>query len=206
DADDLVAPAATVQPRQAAPGHAQHLAGLRAGRDLEPHGPLHRRHLDLGAERRLAERDRERVVEVGAFPVEAGILLDLEHDHDVPARPAPRARVALAAQREVVAGRNARRHIDGEGALDRLDAAPAALGALPLDDLALALAVRARRHAHELPQHRALHAPHLAGAAARRAPYRRRAVLRPAAAAFLARVQHLDLERLARTLRDLGHR
>src|SRR5690606_37419426 len=100
DADDLVAPAAAVQPRQPPPAHAQHPAGLRAGRDLEPRCPLHRRHLDLGAERRLAERDRERVVEVGAIADEARVFLHLEHDHDVPTRPAPHARVALPTQRE----------------------------------------------------------------------------------------------------------
>src|SRR5690606_26723305 len=81
-----------------------------------------------------------------------------------------------------------------------------ALPAHPLDDLALSLAVRAGRHAHELPQHRPLYSPHLARAAARPAAHRRRAVLRPGAAARVARVHDRDIERLARAFRDLGHR
>src|SRR5690606_1545963 len=206
DANDLVAPATAVQPRQPPAGHPQQPAGLRAGRDPEPRHPVHRRDLDLGTQGRLTERDRKRVVEVRAVTDEARVFFDIEHDHDVPPRTATDAGVALPTQREIVAVRNAGRHLHGEGTLDGLDTATAALRAQALNDLAFALAVGARRDAHELPQHRPLDPPHLARTTARPATDQRRPVLRTRAAARLARVQHLDLGRLPRTLRDLGER
>ena len=62
---------------------------------------------------------------------------------------------------------------------------------------ALATARRARRHAHELPEERALLPPHFTMSAARRAPRRLRSRLRADALTDIAGIEQLDLDLFA---------
>ena len=61
-----------------------------------------RRHLELRAERRLAEGDREVIDDVVPLPLEARILGDLEHGDQVARRPVARAGHALAPHRQIM--------------------------------------------------------------------------------------------------------
>src|SRR5690606_38741500 len=144
--------------------------------------------------------------QIRALADEARVVLDLQHRDHIAARSAARARVALAAQRDVVAGRDAGRDLDDQLALLALDTFAPARTAHLNDAMAVAPARRARRHAHQLAEDRALDATDLARAAARQAPVRRRAALRARAAARVARVEQPDPQRLARTGRDFLQR
>src|SRR2546426_2252682 len=163
-----VAPPALTQPGQALAPHAVHRAGLRSGPDLEHHGspPVRRGDLDVAAQRRLAEGDREVEHEVVAMALELRILGDVEHRDEIARRPVAGPRHALAAHREVVVVRDAGRHVDLHRLLGLDPAVAAALGARIGDYHPLAPAGGTGRDGDELPEHRARVAPHLTGAAA----------------------------------------
>src|SRR5690606_29916693 len=133
--------------------------------------------------RGLAERDPQVVHQIVAVAHEPRIVFHLHDDHDVATGAAPRTGIALAAQRDVIPGGHARRHLDVDRLLGRREPAPAALLAAVLDQLTFTTACGARRDAHHLPQDRTLHAPQLPRAAARPAPHERCAACRPRARA-----------------------
>src|SRR5690606_7280405 len=121
-ADDQIAPATALQPREAAATQAQQVSGLRAGRHPDPGGAVHRRDLELRAEGGLREGQVELVDQVGAVADEALVLLDLHDGDDVAARPTSRPGVPLAPQGNVVARRDAWRDVDVDRTRPALDA------------------------------------------------------------------------------------
>src|SRR2546425_6383873 len=136
-----VAAAALTHARQALAAQPIHRGGLRPRLDLERRLAVRRRHADLGAERRLGEREREIDHEVVAVALEARILGDVEHRDPVAPRAVARARHALAAHPGGMMSRDARGHVD----LDRL------LGAHPPVALALGAGLeRSEEHTSEL--------------------------------------------------------
>src|SRR5437773_6468501 len=96
-----VAAAALAHARQALAAQPIHRGGLRPRLDLERRLAVRRRHADLGAERRLGERQREIDHEIVPVALEARIFGDVEHRDQVARRAVARARHALAAHREV---------------------------------------------------------------------------------------------------------
>src|SRR6476469_6572075 len=84
DRHELVA-ALAVLGRKAAALEPEHLARGRALRDREHDRPFGRRHLDLGAEHRLLERDRKLHANVRALALEEAVRSDLDRDDRVAA-------------------------------------------------------------------------------------------------------------------------
>src|SRR6187551_10540 len=62
---------------------AEHLAGLRFRGHLDLGGAVERRDLDLAAQRCLGEADRHLAMQVVAFALEDGVLLEVDHDVEV---------------------------------------------------------------------------------------------------------------------------
>ena len=92
---------------------AQLLAAGSARRDAQRNRPLRRGHVDLGPQRRLAQRDRHAHVQVVAVRGELGVRRDVDRQQDVAGR-ARRRRLALAAQADLLAVVDAGRNLDGE--------------------------------------------------------------------------------------------
>ena len=118
---------------------------------------------------------------------------DAHADVDVARAAAELARVALAADPDLLAVVDAGGNRDVEPALGDLPAAAVAFDARRRDEVAGAAALRARRRAHELAEHAARHLLHATAAAARRARDRRRPGLGAVAVAAVA--GDADLER-----------
>src|SRR3989442_729654 len=201
-----VAAAALTHARQALAAQPIHRGGLRPRLDLERRLAVRRRHADLGAERRLGERERGIDHEIVAVALEARIFGDVEHRDQVARRAVARARHALAAHREVMMIRDARGHVDLDRLLGAHPPVALALGAGLEDHGPVARAARAGRHGEKLPEHRARRAPHLARPAARAARRGLRARRRARAAARGAAFQGPHFDGLGRPGRHLGER
>jgi hypothetical protein len=80
------------------------------------------------------------VNQIRALAHEARILLDLEDHEDIAPDTAAWARIAAPAKRDVVAGRNAGRHVDFNAPLFGFDTAPVTRLAWIRDPLAFAAA------------------------------------------------------------------
>src|SRR6187200_909215 len=110
DDDVQVAAAGAAQPRDALPPQADLGAGLRTGGHLHLFAALHRGHLEGRAQRRLRERARELVVELGPTSRELRVVADLDRDVQVAVGSAPRPGLTLPFERDplsaVDAGRN----------------------------------------------------------------------------------------------------
>ena len=131
-ADVQVAVTALPEPRQALPLEPEHRSRLGAGRDDDERLVRRGGHPELEPERRLGERHRQVVNQVVALPLEALVVLDLEHDDQVAGRSAAHAGRTLPAQREVVVRRHAGRDLHRHRALGAHPAvAPADLARLP---------------------------------------------------------------------------
>src|SRR5438034_16251 len=180
--------------------------GLRARLDLERRVAVGRRHLDLGAERRLAEGDREVVENVVPVPLEARVLGDLEHCDQVAGRPVARAGHALAPHRQIMMVGDARRDVDLHRLLRADPSIAAALGAGVEDDGPFPGAAGAGRDRDELAEHGPGGASHLAAPAARAAGRRARARLRAGAAARRAALEGAHPDRLGGARGDLVER
>src|SRR6185503_3889636 len=201
-----IAVPALAQPRQPFGADPVRHARLRAGLDPQHRLAERRRHLHLGAERGLRERDPEVVDQIVAVTLEARVVLDVEHRDQVAARPVARARDALAAQRQIVMIGDAGRDVD----LNRLLAlhapvAPAHV-ARAVHHGAFTDARRTGRHGEELPEQRLRLTPHLAAAATGAARHGLRPAARPGPRALGAAVETLDADRLRRAARDFGER
>src|SRR6266576_1426098 len=181
-------------------------AGLRARLHPQLGLAVRRRHLHVGAERGLRERDAEVVDEIVAVALEPRVFLDVEHRDQVAGRTVARAENALAAQREVVVIGDAGGDVD----LNRLLALYAPLAATALariaNDRALTAAGRTGRHGEELAEQGLRLVPQLAAAAARAALHGLRALFGAGAAAHGACLEALDPDRLRGTGRDFGER
>src|SRR5690606_38926148 len=114
--------------------------------------------------------------------------------------------IALAAQRDVIPGGHARRHLDVDRLLGRREPAPAARLADVLDQLTLTTACGARRDARHLAHDRTLHGPQLARAAARPAPPDPCAACRPRARARGAWVHDRNPDRPLHARRHIRQR
>src|SRR5712692_2081079 len=182
-ARDQVAAAGAVQLGCAAAADAQELAILGAGRDLQGHRPVRGRHLDGRAERGLGVADRHLDLEVGR-PAPLVQLRRRDPGDDVQGAggAAAPAGLALAAQPDPRPVLHARRNLDGVALRPPLAAGTAAARARVFDHRAVAAAARARLREPE----QALALGDDAAAVALGADLRRRARLRPGAAALSA--------------------
>ena len=132
-----------------------HLARLHAGLQLELDRAVERLDRQRHAERGLHDRQVDLRVDVVPFADEPRIGLHADEHVDVAGATAERTRVSLAGDTDALPVVDAGGNVDVElAALERAPCA-VALGARMLDDLATALAGRARRRAHELAEHAA---------------------------------------------------
>src|ERR1019366_9699557 len=165
---------------------------LCAGRNHERFLAVWSRDRGGRAERGLGERHRQFEHQVVAFALEAIVGFDLDHDDEVAGNATARARRSLAAQGQVMLGRDARRYVNRNRTL----ALDASLTSAHLtrcrDDESFTVTRGTRSDLHELPEHRARGTPYFAGAAARRAGCRTRALSGASALAGVARNQRLE--------------
>ena len=165
------------------------VTALRAGWHRHRRVPSDCRYAQLRAERELRIGHQHFGVEVLAVALEPRIVGDLEQDVYVAARSAARARVADAAQRHVLPGRDSRRDLDAQLMLAAYPSLAAAVLARRLHDPAFAVAGGTRHHRDELSEERALRAPYFALPAARRATLSLGPRLGARALASLARLE-----------------
>src|SRR4051794_11710166 len=179
DGDQQVTRAALAA--DAAAAHPQRAPARGAGRHLERHVAVERRHGQRRAQRRLGEGDRHGEGEVVTLAAEQLVLGDVDDDEQVAGRPAAAAGRALAGQPDALAVLHPGGDPHRDGAGLRGDAAAGAGRARVVDHLAGAAAVAARLGKRERP----LAAAGDPGALAHRAGVRRRA--RPGATAGAGR-------------------
>src|SRR4051794_21862473 len=205
DAQVAAAPRAA-QPRHAVAAHDEHLARLRAGRDVDLHLAVERRRRQLRPQRRQRRGDVEHGDEVVAVAQEALVGLDAHEHVQVARRPTALAGVTAPAEPDPLAVGDAARHVDAQRAPAHL--APAAVAVLARlgGHLALAVADVAGRLAHDLPERRAAHRLQDAHAAAALARDDRRARLGAVAVTDVAEVDRLEAELDARAGRRVGER
>ena len=127
---DLIAAAVLADARDALAAPHDHVARLRARLELDGRGAvavvLERVDLDLAAERRLDEADRDLGEDVVAVALEPLVALDVEHDVEMTGRAARRA-LALAGEAQRLAVVDAGRHRDRQRRGLGLGAAAAAV-------------------------------------------------------------------------------
>src|SRR5271157_6343815 len=139
-----IAASATVRVGQAFALQPENRAALRAFGDLQRLFPIQARHLQLRAQRRSCDAQRNRSVQIRAAPLKELVLLHFQNDIQIAGRPAVRPRLAFALHSQprsrIHAGRNAQ--FDIVLALE----APlsVALRTAFLDDLPGALAIGTR--------------------------------------------------------------
>src|SRR5581483_3016618 len=195
-AGDQVAAAGGVEARRAAAADAEQLAVLRAGRHLQGHRSVRRRHLHGRAERGLREGHRHVELQIGlAAPAVQLRRLDARDDEQVASRAAAVAGLALPAQLDPRPVLDARRDLHPEAAGAPLAPAASAARARLLDDGAVPAAARARVREGE----QALRLGDRAAAAALRADGRRCTGLRARAVADLAGALEADGQRRLHT-------
>src|SRR5579884_328579 len=204
--DILIALAAPMKVRQAAPAQRKRLAALCALRNLQLLRAVNHRHLDGIAEGGASKADRHLAIEVVAAPLENLMVAHVDDQVQIARRPAALARVAFTDQPQPHARIHARRHLDG--ALPDLADAPAAAArrAGAGDDPARAVTARAGLRAVERAQDRVLRKLDLAGSPALRAGIRIRSGPRPAALARIARLHAREPDRLLHASRHLFQR
>src|SRR6266508_3447517 len=122
-----------------------------AGRDLQGHRAVQRRHRDLRAERELRVAHRERHGQVAPRPPEDRVRLDPHPDVEVTGVRAAPARLATAGHPDPGAVADPRRDLDGHRARPVGDAGPAAGLARRLDQPPGPAAARARPRHREQP-------------------------------------------------------
>src|SRR3989442_1000267 len=183
-----VAVAAFAETREAFGAEPIRHARLRAGVYAQPRPAEWRRHLQLGTQSGLRERDTEVVDQIVAVALEARIFLDVEHGDEIAARAVARPGHPLPPQRQGMMIRVAGRHVD----LNRLftfDApiAPAAIAGAA-DHGAFAVAGGTRRDGEELAEERLCLAPPFPAPAAAGTPRHAEAIV---GRALLGIAQHL---------------
>src|SRR6185295_1891493 len=189
DAHDHVAARSGAHPRHAKAGQAQHRVRKRAARHL--HARLvarDRRHLDFAAECGGGEGHDRVHVEVVAFAVEAGVGDHLDHDVEVPARPAVHAGLALVGDAQADAVVDARGNLDLDLRAVLARPLPRAGGALLLHDLPDAVAAPAAGDGDHARGPVLAHLAHLPGPLAVGARLGARTALCAGTAARLARL------------------
>src|SRR5262245_20782031 len=192
--------------RHAAATEADLRAGLGPGLDLEVLVAVDRRHRDRRPEGRLGDRDVGHVVELGPVASELRVGRDVDRDIERARGTAPSADLALVREADLVALVDAGRDRHPERPLALRAALALAGRAGFLDDLALALADRARADVQHLAEHRPAGRPDLAAAAAVVAGLGLGARLRAVAAARLAPAVDGELDLLLRPMDGLFER
>ena len=143
------------------------LPGLRARRDPQPRRAAKRRHVDLRAERRLVNRQRDDDVQVVAFAAERGMRLHVDRDVEVAVLAAVSSDVALGRDANARAVGEAGRNRDIQMLAARLDLLAVARRALHYALASRSVAGAARACEDHMPARRLHHARALALAAAR---------------------------------------
>ena len=113
--DHEVAAAPVAGGRHAALAQPEPLTRLRAGRHAQARVAFERRHIELGAERRLVDRDRHHDVQIVTFATKERMRLDVHGDVEIaallrrfgPACPLPGTRMRAPSA-------ESRRHADGQ--------------------------------------------------------------------------------------------
>src|SRR5438132_4635134 len=150
DVDVVVSAAGALQELHALAAKAEHLAGLRAGRDAEGFRAIDRVRGDLRAQRRLRQRHgllgMEIVVAAGKFRM----LFDRDENVEVALRAAVESSLPLPGDSQARTFVDAGGNLDGELLLFSYASRPAAARARILDHFPRAAALRARsRHSEE---------------------------------------------------------
>src|SRR5664280_1587947 len=193
---EVAARAGPAQMRRPATAQPDLRAGLRPGLDLHVLLAVRGRHADGRPQRRLGDRQREIVEELGALALERRVRRDVDRHVEAAGRAAPRADLALRGEADLVAVVDARGHADAEPLRALTAAVAAARLAGRLDDFALAAASGARHDVDHLAQHRLAHVADLAAALALGAGDRRRAGLRAGSRAGVAAIEDRELDLL----------
>jgi hypothetical protein len=81
--DNEIAASAVASRRRTPLAQSESVPGLGPGGDPQPCGPLERRHVYSGAERRLVNRKRQHDVKVVAVASEEGVRLDPNRDVEI---------------------------------------------------------------------------------------------------------------------------
>ena len=136
--------------------------------------------------------------------LEPGIFLDLDRHQQVARRSALRPGIAPAREPQKIIGRHAGRSLDRDLLVAPQATLAVALIAPALDDPAIAAALRAGAHAHELTEHGALNRSDFAGPGARAAGDGNRAGLGAAPFTALAALEEPHAERFLCPCRGLG--
>src|SRR5690349_3833507 len=139
---------------------------LRSRRQVEGCMTAHRRHAELRAECELRERYENFSIKILTVSLEPSVIRDLEHDVHVAAWATTRPRVADAAKRHVLPGRDACRNVDVDLALAAQSTFATTLFARRLHDTSLAVTRRTWSDSYELAEKRFLRATHFALASA----------------------------------------
>ena len=142
--DEQVARSAAARIGHAASAYPKNFARLCARGDRLLFAAVERRDFDLGTQHRLRIGDRDVADPVWAVAFEQFVGFDANLDEQVAARPAVGARFALAAQTELHARVDARRHADLQPRLLDVASSTAAIRTLVADDLPFAAAGGAR--------------------------------------------------------------
>src|SRR5205807_2705960 len=140
---ELVAAAVALQIGNAFPLEAENHAGLRARRNLDLGLVLQRRHLDLGAERELGERDGQLADDVLTLASEQRVLGHRDDHVEIALGPAGKPRLALTAELEPRAAVDAGGDLHAQILRDADAPGAAARGAGIGDDRAFAAALAA---------------------------------------------------------------
>src|SRR5450432_4192958 len=119
---------------------------LRSRGDFQPFGIFQRRHIDMPAQRRLREADRNLADDVVVVPAENRMRPDLDIAMQIARGRAILARLALAADAHRLSFMNAGGNFHGDDALAHLPPRAAAGAALIFHDRSSAAAIRAGRH------------------------------------------------------------
>ena len=98
----------------AVPFHAKFRAAGSSRRDAQRNGLLRRRHIDLGAGHRLAQRDGDAHVQMVSAAVEVRVRLHADCQQDVAGRATARGGLAMAADADLLAVLDARWNFHGQ--------------------------------------------------------------------------------------------
>src|SRR5829696_2937179 len=184
----------------------EQLSALRSRRNGERDARRHGGHVQRRAQYELRIGDEHFGVEILTIPLEPRIVGDVEDDVHVAALASTLRCVPDAAHRHVLPRRDSGGNRDLDHLLAAHSAVAPALLALGLDDLAVAVAGRARSDRDELTEEGALRSTHLALSGTRGALLGLAAWLRAAAMTAVAGVEHLERDLLLHTGRHLGER
>ena len=167
DLDDEISPLAVPRRRRPPSPDVEPLPGLRPRRHAQARGAVRRRHVDLGAKRRLVHADRNGDVKIVPFARERLVRLDLDGEIEIAGPAAPLAGIPLLRHADARAVADARGNRDRDRLAAHLDAGTAAAPARRLLQASRAAARVAAFREHHAAAARADDAAALAALTAR---------------------------------------